>query len=117
MSCCGGGPGEEHGHKHEAAKPAPPPGTRMIFCKKFQKELPGLTYLPWNTDLGKRVYNEISEEGWKLWTEQAKMILNEYRLNLASPEAQKFLFTQAEAFFFGPGAALPPEYTPMASKK
>ena len=58
-----------------------------------------------------------TKHAWKMWTEVAKMILNEYRLNLASPEAQKFLFEQAEKFFFGPGAALPPDYVPQASKK
>ncbi len=111
MSCCGG-----HDEK-PAPEPPPPPGTRMVKCVKFGKELPGLTWKPYQNALGQRIYDTISEDAWKMWTEQAKMILNEYRLNLASPQAQKMLFEQAEAFFFGPGAQLPPEFVPMAAKK
>lgn len=108
MSCC-----------NDAKPPDPPPkpGARMLKCLKFGKELPGLGFKPYPGELGQRIYDNISAQAWKLWTEQAKMILNEYRLNLASPEAQKFLFQQAEAFFFGPGAALPAEYVPPAAKK
>jgi Fe-S cluster biosynthesis and repair protein YggX len=108
MSCCNEPPPPE---------PPPPPGARIVNCAKFGKELPGLTWKPWNNALGQRVYDTISDKAWKMWTEQAKMILNEYRLNLASPEAQKFLFEQAEAFFFGPGAKLPPDFVPQMSKK
>lgn len=110
MSCCGG-------DEKPAPEPPPPPGTRMVKCAKFGKELPGLTWKPYNNELGQKIYDSISEQAWQMWTEQAKMILNEYRLNLASPQAQKFLFEQAEAFFFGPGAQLPAEFVPMAAKK
>ena len=92
------------------AKPAPAP--RMVQCKKLGKELPGLTYKPYNNALGQRIYDEISEQAWKMWVETAKMLLNEYRLNLALPQSQKFLFEQAEKFFFGEGAAPPPEFKP-----
>jgi Fe-S cluster biosynthesis and repair protein YggX len=89
----------------------------MVMCKKFGKLMPAMTWKPYNNALGQRIYDEVSQDAWKMWTETAKMILNEYRLNLASPEAQKLLFEQCEKFFFGPGAQLPPEYTPQASKK
>jgi Fe-S cluster biosynthesis and repair protein YggX len=45
-----------------------------------------------------------------------KMIMNEYRLNLGTPEAQNFLLEQMEQFFFGEGSALPPDYVPPRSK-
>ncbi len=95
----------------------PKPGQRLVKCVKLQRELPGLTFKPFNNELGQRVHDNVSEMAWKMWLEHAKMILNEYRLNLASPEAQKLLFEQCEAFFFGEGAALPPDYVPMQSKK
>jgi Fe-S cluster biosynthesis and repair protein YggX len=44
------------------------------------------------------------------------MLVNEYRLSMASPESQKILMDQMEQFFFGEGAALPPDYVPPASK-
>jgi Fe-S cluster biosynthesis and repair protein YggX len=39
-----------------------------------------------------------------------KMIMNEYRLNLGTPEAQQFLLQQMEEYFFGAGAGLPPDF-------
>ena len=93
--------------------PAPTSGERMVLCAKLGKELPGLKYKPYNNALGQRIYDSVSEQAWKQWVETAKMLLNEYRLNLATPNAQSFLFEQCEKFFFGPGAAPPPEFKPV----
>ena len=38
-----------------------------------------------------------------MWLEQMKMIMNEYRLNLGTQEAQEFLLKQMEDYFFGAG--------------
>jgi Fe-S cluster biosynthesis and repair protein YggX len=46
-----------------------------------------------------------------MWVEHMKMLMNEYRLNLGTKEAQEFLFAQMEQFFFGQGVSLPPGYT------
>jgi Fe-S cluster biosynthesis and repair protein YggX len=89
---------------------------RMVFCVKFQKDLEGMDYQPFDDDLGKRIYDNVSKEGWKLWLEHSKMIINEYRLDLVSPEAQHLLRDQMEKFFFGEGAALPPGYVPPQQK-
>ena len=40
------------------------------------------------------------------------MLINEYRLNLTDPKANEFLDQQMEQFFFGEGAAAPPDYVP-----
>jgi Fe-S cluster biosynthesis and repair protein YggX len=64
---------------------------RTVFCVKFQKELPGLDEVPFEGHpLGQRIYENVSKEAWKLWVERMKMILNEYRLNLGTPQAQEF---------------------------
>ncbi len=69
-----------------SAPPAPrpaaaKPGQRMVKCVKFGKDMPGLDYIPWNGALGQRVFDNVSEEAWKMWVEHSKMIMNEYRLN------------------------------------
>ena len=46
-----------------------------------------------------------------------KMIMNEYRLNLSSPDSQQFLMNQMEQYFFGEGSAFPPGYVPAKAKK
>jgi Fe-S cluster biosynthesis and repair protein YggX len=45
-----------------------------------------------------------------------KMLMNEYRLNLGTAEAQEFLIKQMDEYFFGEGAALPAGYVPPQSK-
>ncbi len=87
------------------------PGARTVFCVKLQKELPGLDEVPFEGHpLGQRIYESVSKDAWKMWVEHMKMIMNEYRLNLADPKAQEFLLKQMEEYFFGEGAALPPDY-------
>jgi Fe-S cluster biosynthesis and repair protein YggX len=108
MSVCGGPP-----------QPQPPVGNetgRMVFCQKFQKEMPGLEAPPWPGEIGQRIYENISGEAWKLWEERMKMILNEYRLMPWQKEAQELVRKHMEDFFFGEGAALPPGYVPQQSK-
>ena len=76
------------------------PGTRMVHCVKFGKELPGLERVPWKGELGKRVYENVSKEAWKMWLEYSKMLMNEYRLNPIDPSSQKIMEEQMEQFFF-----------------
>jgi Fe-S cluster biosynthesis and repair protein YggX len=89
---------------------------RMVKCVKLGKELPGLEDAPWPDELGDRIWESVSEEGWKLWLEHQKMLLNEYRLNTATPEAYELLHKACEDFFFGEGSALPPDYVPQQAK-
>ena len=90
---------------------------RMVKCVKFQRELPGLDEPPFDNDLGKRIFENVSKDAWKMWLEQMKMILNEYRLNLAERESQQIVKQQMEEYFFGEGSALPPGYVPPQTKQ
>jgi Fe-S cluster biosynthesis and repair protein YggX len=90
---------------------AVPAGDRTVFCVKMHKELPGLDEVPFDGHpLGQRIYDNVSKEAWRMWVEHMKMIMNEYRLNLGTPEAQEFLLRQMEEYFFGEGSAHPPGY-------
>jgi|ERR671937_2225585 Fe-S cluster biosynthesis and repair protein YggX len=86
--------------------------SRTVFCVKFQRELPGLDEPPFDNELGQRIYQHVSRDAWRMWTEHCKILLNEYRLNPANPRDQEFIVKQLEQFFFGEGAALPAEFTP-----
>jgi Fe-S cluster biosynthesis and repair protein YggX len=92
-------------------------GKRTVFCVKFQKQMVGLDEVPFEGHpLGQKIFENVSKEAWKLWVEHMKMLMNEYRLNLGTQEAQTFLIEQMDNYFFGPGAALPPEFVPPKSK-
>ncbi len=86
---------------------------RMVHCVKLGKELEGLTETPFdNHPLGQRIYDNVSKQAWGMWVEHMKMIMNEYRLNLGTREAQEFLLKQMEQYFFGEGLNVPPGYVP-----
>ncbi len=108
MSCSGGSP--LSGERTETSG-------RTVFCAKFQREMPGLSEVPFEGHpLGQKIYESVSQEAWKMWVEHMKMLMNEYRLNLGTPEAQEFLIKQMDEYFFGEGAALPPGYVPPREK-
>ncbi len=44
------------------------------------------------------------------------MVLNEYRLAPGDPRTTEILYRQAEQFFFGESAQLPPDYRPPPAK-
>ncbi|HEY6271408.1 MAG TPA: oxidative damage protection protein [Terriglobales bacterium] len=89
--------------------------SHLVKCAKLGRELPGLDEPPFDTPLGKRIFDSISAEAWRQWGEHSKMLLNEYRLQPWKPEAQQFLVEQMEAFLFGAGSSLPKEYVPPKS--
>lgn len=103
-------------HNIRGAEEKTDPSARKVFCVKFQREMPGLDEPPFDSPLGQRIYESVSQEAWKMWGEHCKMILNEYRLNPANKSDQEILVKQMEEFFFGEGAALPPGFVPQKTK-
>ena len=92
-------------------------GARKVFCVKFQREMEGLDEVPFEGHpLGQKIFENVSKEAWKMWVEHMKMLMNEYRLNLGTAEAQEFLIKQMDEYFFGQGAALPPDFVPPQQK-
>ena len=89
---------------------------RMVHCVKFGKEMEGLPRPPFNGELAKRIFDNVSKEAWGMWLAHARMLINEYRLNMASAEAQQTLLTEMEKYFFGEGSALPPDFVPPKAK-
>ena len=87
-----------------------------VFCVKLHQELPGLDEPPFDNELGKKVYENVSQQAWNMWMDFCKMLLNEYRLNPARKEDQQAILQQMEQFFFGEGVAPPPEYVPPTHK-
>ena len=87
----------------------------MVDCVKLRKRLPGLDEVPFDSDLGQRIYESVSKVAWAQWAEHLKMIINEYRLNPATLQAQEMIIQQMEAYFFGDGGARPPEYVAPGS--
>ena len=86
--------------------------TRMVKCIKLGEELPGLSAPPSPTELGKKVYENVSEEAWKEFLEHFKMVINEYRLDLTSPMADQIFEQKMQEYFFGDEVVMPEGYVP-----
>ena len=84
--------------------------TRMVQCVKLNKEAEGLEYMPYPGELGQKIYDKVSKEGWQMWVGHQTMLMNEYRLTPVDPKARKFLEEEMEKFFFGEGSEKPKEF-------
>jgi len=82
----------------------------MVQCTKTGKEAEGLDFAPYPGDLGKRIYENISQEAWQAWLGHQTMLINEYRLTPVDPKNRKFLEEEMEKFLFGEGSDVPKEF-------
>lgn len=77
--------------------------SRMVECVKLKKMAEGLERPPYPGELGQRVFENISKEGWQLWLQQQTILINENRLSLADPKSRVFLEEQMVKFLFEGG--------------
>lgn len=82
----------------------------MVQCIKLQREAEGLDRPPLPGELGQRLFEQVSKDGWQQWREHSKMLVNEYRLDLTRNEHKKVWDTECEKFFFGEGSKLPEQF-------
>ena len=88
--------------------------SRMVQCVLLKREAPGLERPTYPGELGKRIWENVSREGWSKWLSHQTMLMNEYRLTPVDPKARKFLEAEMEKFFFGGGSDKPKEFKPPA---
>lgn len=86
--------------------------THIVHCVKLGKEAEGLKFAPLPNELGKRIYDHVSQEAWDAWLRHQTMLINENRLSLADPRARQYLAEQMEHYFFGEGADQVAGFTP-----
>ena len=86
--------------------------SRTVNCIILKAEAEGLDFAPYPGELGQKIYENVSKQGWQRWVAHQTMLINEYRLTPIEPEARKFLETEMRKFFFGEGSAVPKEFVP-----
>ncbi len=86
---------------------------RVVNCVKLKREAEGLDRQPYPGELGQRIFENVSKQAWQEWLRHQTMLINEYRLSPIDPKARKFLEEQMENYFFGEGAATPPDFRPQ----
>ena len=85
-----------------------------VFCARYKKEMEGLEEPPFDSEFGQKIYNNVSQAAWDEWVDRQRMLLNEYRLQPWTPQAQQFLVEQMELFFFTDDSPLPEGFTAPA---
>ena len=89
--------------------------SRIVTCVKLGREAEGLRAPPYPGALGKRIFESVSQEAWRMWLSHQTMLINEYRLTPVEPKARQFLEQEMEKYFFGEGSEKPREYVPPES--
>jgi len=85
---------------------------RLVNCIKLGHELPGLTSQPMPGEIGKKIYENVSQKAWDEFIEYFKMVINEYRLDLTNPVSDQIFEQKAEEYFFGDSYTMPEGYIP-----
>ncbi len=75
--------------------------TRMVMCRKFGKQLPGLAAAPLPGAKGQEIFATVSQQAWQQWLQHQTRLINEKHLNMMDPEARKYLSEQMEKFLSG----------------
>jgi len=85
---------------------------RMVQCVVLKREAEGLESNPYPGELGVRIYENVSAEGWKQWLERLTTIMNENGLSTADPRSFEIIESGMLGFFFdeGEGGSLPPGF-------
>ena len=91
--------------------------SHKVHCIKLDKEAEGLNAVTYPGELGKRIYEQVSQEAWQMWLGHQTMLINEYRLTPIEPKAREFLEEEMEKFFFGGGSEKPKDYVDPEKEK
>ena len=74
--------------------------SRTVYCVKLQKNAPGLRMQLIPGELGKRIFDNISQEAWSRWQKKQTMLINEKKLNMMNLEDQKIIRKAMEQYLF-----------------
>lgn len=86
--------------------------TRMVMCRKYHQELPGLDKPPFPGSKGEDIYLHISQKAWDEWQKHQTMLINERHLNMMNAEHRKFLQVEMDKFMTGDDYAKADGYIP-----
>lgn len=71
---------------------------RMVNCKKYGKELPGLLLPPYPGPKGKEIFETVSQQAWTEWLSHQTMLINEKQLSMAMGKDRQYLQAEMDKF-------------------
>ncbi len=93
--------------------------TRMVNCVVLGIEAPALSNVPYPGGIGLRIFENVSEQGWKQWVERQTMIINENGLSTVDPASLALIEQHMLGFLFKEGdlGQQPEGFRPPGAKK
>ena len=76
---------------------------QTVNCSVLGHEAPALTEAPYPGQLGQRILESVSAEGWGKWLDRQVLIINENQLSSADPQAVELLEQHMLGFLFKEG--------------
>ena len=73
--------------------------SKIVFCKKLQKELPAMTIPPMPGKKGIELMETVSLEAWEAWKSHQTTLINEKHLDLSKDEDRQWLLEQMDKYF------------------
>ena len=77
--------------------------TRTVNCVVLKKQAEALDEAPHPGELGQRILDNVSKQGWTEWLRRLQLIINENQLNTADPASIEIIETHMRGFLFGDG--------------
>jgi Fe-S cluster biosynthesis and repair protein YggX len=77
--------------------------TRTVQCVVLKKEAEGLDAPPYPGEVGIRIYENVSKEGWQQWLTRLSAIINENGLNSGDVKSIELIEKHMLGFFFQEG--------------
>ncbi|MFT6209280.1 MAG: Fe-S cluster biosynthesis and repair protein YggX [Colwellia sp.] len=74
--------------------------SRIVFCQNLKKDAEGLGFQLYPGEVGKRIFDNISQEAFKNWQQKQTMLINEKKMNMMEPNDRAFLETAMIAYLF-----------------
>ncbi len=93
--------------------------SRTVQCVVLKREAEGLDAPPHPGELGVRIYESVSKEGWNQWLERLTTIINENGLSTADTASIEIIEKHMVGFLFNEGdmGGLPAGFKPPGAKK
>ncbi len=77
--------------------------SRTVQCVVLKAESEGLDAPTYPGEIGIRIYENVSQEGWKQWLTRLSAIINENGLNTADVKSVELIEKHMVGFFFEEG--------------
>ncbi len=76
---------------------------RMVQCVVTNQQSEGLDAVPHPGELGQRIFENVSKDGWQQWLERLTIIINENGLSTSDPACIEVIEKHMLGFFFKEG--------------